>query len=131
MINIRLREGVFHPQTGLHPFKGVSAQRRLKMFYTVESSGPEIGLIPFSPPIAKDTGTKRPWGQNSYRTLNISVHNPIFIDETLISQGVMQNQGFLFNKLVASIANGIIEIRKDSAPSPLTAKEFSDLIFGP
>lgn len=129
MINIKLKESIFHPTNGISPFKGVSDARKVKMFFTIDSSGPEIGIIPFSPPIAKYVGGRRPWGQNTYRTLNISL-NPIYIDETIIHQQVMQNQGFLFNKIVASIANGIIEVRKDANATPLTATEFSTLVFG-
>jgi len=129
MIHIRLKSSVFDPVTGIGAFKGVSARRQAKMFYTVDSSGSEIGVIPFRPALMTDVGGVRPWGQNSYRTLNISL-NPIDLDETLIAKPFVSNQGYIINKLVTAIDAGIIEITKDANTTPLTALEFSTLIYG-
>lgn len=127
MIYIKLKESVFDPVTGKAPFAGMSDARKVKSFYTVESSGSEIGIVPMSPPLNRNRIT--PQGQNSNRTLNISL-NPIAIDEVLWAKSFMTNQGYLVNRLVSAIADGIIEIRQDSNPTPLTAAAFSTLIFG-
>lgn len=132
MIYIRLNPDVFDPTkpVAVEPFKSMNAARKAKAYYVLESSGSEIGFLPFSPPLMKDYGNgSKPWGQNSFRTLNISV-NPIGFDETIINQAPVGNQGYLFNKIIAGIANGILIVTKDAVSTPLTAVEFSTLVFG-
>ena len=128
MIHIRLNEAIFNPTTGKEPFKSMTAQQQVKFFYTIESSGSEIGIIPFSPPLNRDA-RRKPSGQNSSRTLNIS-RNPLSFDETIINKNMMQNQGYLFNRIISAIADGIIIATKDASSTPITAVEFSTLVFG-
>ncbi len=127
MLYITINPTVFHAETGRAPFKGMSTARQRKVFITLESSGSEIGVIPFSPPLSSQV--RKPRGQNTFRTLNISL-TPTQIDETLIAKSFIQNQGYLVNKIIAAVADGLVLVHRDAIATPLTAAELSTLFFG-
>ncbi len=128
MIHIKLNEAIFHPTTGKEPFKAMTAQQKVKCFYTIESSGSEIGYIPFSPPLNRGS-RRKPAGQNSGRTINISL-NTLSIDETLFPDTYMETQGFMVNRLVAAIADGIVQVTHNDNATPMTASAFGALFPG-